>query len=46
MGNAGTALGLIGIILGAGAIGFAFIVWSGQNNLESDFNNLARNIVS
>ena len=45
MGNSGTALGIIGIILGAGAFGFAFFVWNGQNDLESDFNNLESTIL-
>ena len=45
MGRGGTALGIIGIILAAGAMGFTFVVWNGQNNLESDFNNLTRTIV-
>jgi len=31
MGRGGTVLGIIGIILAAGAIGFTFIVWNGQN---------------
>ena len=41
MGRGGTALGIIGIILAAGAIGFAFVVWNGQNTT----NNLSRTIV-
>ncbi len=52
MGSSGTALGIIGIILSAGAIGFAFIVWNGQNttnsdldDLTDDFNNMTRTIV-
>ena len=36
MANSGTALGIIGIILAAGAIGFAFFVWNGQNATNSD----------
>ena len=54
--GSGTALGIIGIIIAAGAIGFAFFVWNGTNsdlddltdqlnNLESDFNNLTQTIV-
>ena len=31
MGKGGTVLGLVGIILAAGAIGFAFVVWNGQS---------------
>ncbi len=40
MGSGGTALGIIGIILAAGAIGFAFIVWNGQNTTNSDLDDL------
>ncbi len=40
MGNAGTALGIIGILIGAGAIGFAFFVWNGQNTTNSDLGDL------
>ncbi len=54
--SSGTALGIIGIILAAGVIGFAFFVWNGANsdvdalqaeinNLESDFNNLDTTIL-
>ncbi len=39
MGSGGTALGIIGIILAAGAIGFAFFVWNGQNATNSDLNS-------
>jgi hypothetical protein len=35
MGRGGTVLGIIGIILAAGSIGFTFIVWSGQNTTNS-----------
>jgi hypothetical protein len=35
MGRGGTALGIIGIILAAGAIGFTFVVWNGQNTTNS-----------
>ena len=38
MGRGGTALGIIGIILAAGAIGFAFFIWNGQNSTISDLN--------
>ena len=41
MGHGGTALGIIGIILAAGAIGFTFVVWNGQNTT----NNLTGTIV-
>ena len=40
MGSSGTALGIIGIILAAGAIGFAFIVWNGQNTTNSALDDL------
>ena len=40
MGSGGKALGIIGIILAAGAIGFAFIVWSGQNTTNTDLDDL------
>ena len=38
MGRGGTVLGIIGIILSAGAIGFTFVVWNGQKTT----NNLTR----
>ncbi len=41
MGKGGTVLGLIGIILAAGSIGFTYIVWNGQNTS----NNLTGTIV-
>ena len=31
MGRGGAVLGIIGILLAAGAIGFTFVVWNGQN---------------
>ncbi len=37
--NVGAALGVIGIIIGAGAIGFAFFVWNGQNTTNSDLKS-------
>ena len=40
MGSGGTALGIIGIILAAGAIGFAFFVWNGQNTINSELDDL------
>ena len=43
MGNAGAALGIIGIIIGAGAIGFAFFVWNGTN---SDLDDLTDQVNS
>ncbi len=39
MGSGGKALGIIGLILGAGAIGFAFVVWNGQNTTNSGLNS-------
>ena len=45
MGRSGAALGIIGVILGAGAIGFSFVVLNGQNNLIDELNNLTRTIV-
>ncbi len=41
MGKGGTVLGLIGIFLAAGAIGFTYIVWNGQNTT----NNVTGTIV-
>ncbi|MFW9879258.1 MAG: hypothetical protein ACFFG0_39775 [Candidatus Thorarchaeota archaeon] len=41
MGRSGTVLGIIGIILAAGAIGFTFIVWNSQNTT----NDLTRTCV-
>ena len=35
MGHSGTVLGIIGIILSAGAIGFTFVVWNGQNTTNN-----------
>jgi len=34
MGKAGSILGLIGILLGAGGLGFGFIVWNIQNSRQ------------
>ncbi len=52
MGSGGKTLGIIGIILAAGAIGFTFVVWNGQNTTNSDLddltdevNNLTKTIV-
>ena len=42
----GTALGLIGIILSAGAIGFAFIVWNGQNTTNSALNSALDDLIN
>ena len=35
MGRGGAVLGIIGIILAAGAIGFTFVVWNGQNTTNN-----------
>ncbi|MCK4381595.1 MAG: hypothetical protein KAW51_10685 [Candidatus Lokiarchaeota archaeon] len=40
MGKGGAVLGIIGMLLGAGGLGFAFVVWYGQNALESNINQL------
>ena len=40
MGKSGAALGIIGMILAAGAIGFSFVVWNGQNTNSSAFADL------
>ena len=40
MGKGGAVLGIIGMILAAGAIGFAFVVWNGQNTTNSDIDAL------
>jgi len=41
MGKGGTVLGLIGMLLGAGGLGFAFIVWNNQNTIETQLTGLA-----
>ncbi|HDZ19301.1 hypothetical protein LCGC14_0918070 [marine sediment metagenome] len=40
MGRGGTALGIIGIIIAAGAVGFSFVVLNGQNITNSDMGDL------
>ena len=40
MGRSGAALGIIGIILAAGAFGFSFVVLNGQNTTNSDIGDL------
>ncbi|MFX0000346.1 MAG: hypothetical protein ACFE9Q_09310 [Candidatus Hodarchaeota archaeon] len=40
MGKGGAILGLIGILLGAGGLGFAFIIWNTQNNIQSQMIGL------
>ena len=41
MGKGGAVLGLLGMLLGAGGLGFAFIVWNNQNTLETQLTGLA-----
>ncbi len=38
MGKGGAILGIIGLLLGAGALGFGFIIWMDQNALESQLS--------
>ena len=40
MGKGGAVLGIIGMLLGAGGLGFAFIVWNNQNTIESQLTGL------
>ncbi len=40
MGKGVVALGIIGMILATGAIGFAFVVWNGQNTTNTELNDL------
>ena len=40
MGRGGTALGIIGIIIASGAVGFSFVVLNGQNITNSDMGDL------
>ncbi len=40
MGRGGTALGIIGIIIASGAVGFSFVVLNGQNITNSDIGDL------
>ncbi|MEJ2249698.1 MAG: hypothetical protein P8Y97_08570 [Candidatus Lokiarchaeota archaeon] len=35
MGKGGVVLGIIGILLGAGGIGYGFFLWINQNNLQN-----------
>ena len=35
MGKGGSILGLIGILLGAGGLGFGFIAWNNQNTMQA-----------
>ncbi len=35
MGKGGVILGLIGILLGAGGLGFGFIIWNTQNTIQT-----------
>ncbi len=36
MGKGGSILGIIGILLGAGGLGFGFIAWSTQNSMQAN----------
>jgi len=40
VGKGVVALGIIGMILATGAIGFAFVVWNGQNTTNTELNDL------
>ncbi len=44
MGNSGTALGIIAIILVAGVGIFTFIVWNGQNTTNSDLDDVTNQL--
>jgi len=39
MGKGGTVLGLIGIILGAGGLGFGYFIWTGQATLATNLTD-------
>ena len=39
MGKGGTVLGLIGIILGAGGIGFGYFIWTGQATIKTNLTD-------
>ncbi len=41
MGKGGVILGLIGILLGAGGLGFGFIIWNTQNNIQTQLTQFA-----
>ena len=36
MGKAGSILGIIAILLGAGGFGFGFITWNTQNSMQTN----------
>ncbi|MBY8988758.1 MAG: hypothetical protein KGD61_09910 [Candidatus Lokiarchaeota archaeon] len=36
MGKGGSILGLIGILLGAGGLGFGFLAWNSQNSMQAN----------
>jgi len=38
MGKSGTALGIIGVIIGAGGVGFAFLNWMNLSNMQQVIN--------
>ncbi len=41
MGKGGVVLGILGLLLGAGGLGFAFIVWNNQNSIRSQLVGVA-----
>ncbi len=43
MGKGGTVLGLIGIILGAGGLGFGYFIWAGQATLATNLTDTQNN---
>ncbi len=45
MRSGGTVLGILGIIIGAVGVGFAFIVWNNQQEISSDLDDLTSYIV-
>ena len=44
MGKGGIVLGLIGIILGAGGIGFGYFIWTGQADIKTDLTDTQDNL--
>lgn len=44
MGKSGPVLGLIGIILGAGGLGFGYIIWSGQATIKTNVTDTQNNL--
>ncbi|MFW9930340.1 MAG: hypothetical protein ACFFD1_13170 [Candidatus Thorarchaeota archaeon] len=41
-----TVIGLIGILLGAGGLGLGFLVWSNQNDIQTNLTQLNSDIQS